>query len=83
MYPARGRVIPHIEKLIASGENVSVEMEYELGIARIEGVSLFNTFKVGLAEMPGFTLHQGGAKYSWDGQTAFGMIERSNWEDQL
>lgn len=83
MYPARGRLIPHIGTLEASGEDVSVEMEYELGVARIEGVSLFNTFKVGLAEMPGFTLHQGGAKYTWDGQTAYGMIERSNWEEKL
>ncbi len=83
MYPARGRLIPHIDKLVASGEDVTVEMEYELGIARIEGVSLFNTFKVGLAEMPGFTLQQGGAKYTWDGQTTYGMLERSNWEEQL
>lgn len=83
MYPARGRLIPHMEKLVASGEDVSVEMEYELGVARIEGVSLFNTFQVGLVEMPGFTLQQGGAKYSWDGQTTFGMMERSNWADKL
>ncbi len=83
MYPARGRLIPHMDKLIASGEDVSVEMEYELGVARIDAVSMFNTFKAGLAEMPGFTLQQGGAKYSWDGQTAYGMLERSNWQDKL
>ncbi len=83
MYPARGRLIPHMTSVIAEGEDVSLEMEYELGVARIAGRSLFNTFKVGLAEMPGFTLQQGGAKYSWDDQETYGMLERSNWEDKL
>ena len=29
----------------------------------------------------GLRLQQGGARYSWDGQSAYGMIERSSWED--
>jgi hypothetical protein len=33
--------------------------------------------------MPGFSLNQGGAKYTWDGQSTYGMVERSSWADQI
>jgi hypothetical protein len=58
-------------------------LQSELGTTRIGGVSELNAFKHGLAEMPGFTLNQGGAKYTWDGQTAYGMVERSSWDSQI
>lgn len=77
MYPARATRAPWLDQLIASGEDVSLELESELGTARIAGVGCLNTFKSGLAEMPGFALNQGGARYEWDGQVAYGMVERS------
>jgi hypothetical protein len=46
-------------------------------------VSELNAFKHGIAEMPGFTLNQGGARYTWDGQSAYGMVERSSWASQV
>ncbi len=82
-YPARARNIPFMRALVAGGDDVSVELESELGITRIGGVSAFNTFKLDIPELPGFALQQGGARYSWDGQTAFGMLERSTWESQI
>jgi hypothetical protein len=33
--------------------------------------------------MHGLDLHQGGARYSWDGQSAYGMIERSATPGQI
>ena len=77
MYPATGRTLPWLDRMVAEGEDMSLELESELGVTRIAGVGGLNTFKAGIAEMPGFVLNQGGAKYTWDGQTAWGMVERS------
>jgi hypothetical protein len=82
-YKAKATKIPWLERLMVRGDDVSLELESELGTTRIEGSSTLNTFRHGIAEMPGFTLQQGGAKYTWDGQTAYGMLERSSWEDQI
>lgn len=77
-YPAVASKIPWLESLVASGEDLSLEMTSDLGVTKIGGVGQFNTYKTGIAEMPGFALNQGGAKYTWDGQTAYGMCERSS-----
>lgn len=77
MYPAKATKVPWLDKLIPEGEDMSLELEYERGAARIGGVGCLNSYKSGIAEMPGFSLNQGGAKYTWDGQTAYGMVERS------
>jgi hypothetical protein len=82
-YKAKATRIPWLERLMVSGDDVSLELESELGITKIAGSSELNTYRLGIAEMPGFTLQQGGAKYTWDGQTAYGMLERSSWEDQI
>jgi hypothetical protein len=60
---------------------MSIELESDLGVTRIAGIGCLNTYKSGLAEMTGFALNQGGAKYTWDGQTAYGMVERSVLKD--
>jgi len=77
MYPATGTTLPWLDEMVAEGEDLSLELESELGVTRIAGVGGLNTFKAGIAEMPGFVLNQGGARYTWDGQTAWGMVERS------
>ncbi|MET0589433.1 MAG: hypothetical protein ABWZ75_13010 [Novosphingobium sp.] len=83
MYPATASKIPFLSGLTASGEDVSLELEYELGTVRISGITSLTTWKSGIAEMPGFTLQQGGVRYDWDGQAAYGMIERSSWASQI
>ena len=47
-------------------------------LTRIDGVTAPSTFRVGNPDIGGLNLQQGGVKYTWDGQTAYGMIERSS-----
>jgi len=88
MYPARATRIPFIRRVIAEGEDVSLELETELGRHRIGGTTGLSTFRVNNAEMAalgaaGFTLQQGGARYTWDGMATYGMIERSATGKQM
>jgi hypothetical protein len=80
MYPARAVKIPWLRRIIGEGDDVSVELESDLGITRIQGVTALSTFRVGNPDIGGLNLHQGGVRYTWDGQTAYGMIERSAHE---
>ncbi len=78
-YAATASKIPWLAEL-SDGQDTSLELQSELGTTRIEGLGCLNTFKVGSeGELAGFALNQGGTKYTWDGQTAYGMIERSTW----
>jgi len=77
-YPARARKIPFLRNLKVRDDDLSLELESELGVTRIDGVSELTTIRVGNPDTMGLTLQQGGAKYTWDGQTAYGMIERSS-----
>lgn len=77
-YPAKARNIPFLRTLLPRGDDVSVELESELGITRIGGSTALGIIKVGSPDTMGLTLQQGGALYSWDGQEAYGMIERSS-----
>jgi hypothetical protein len=81
MYPAVATKIPWLDEPVPEGEDMSLELEYDGKIARISGVGCLNSYKSGIAEMPGFVLNQGGAKYTWDDQTAYGMTERSVLKD--
>lgn len=88
MYPARATKIPFIREVMAEGDDVTLELETELGTHRISGTTCLSTFKVNNPDMAalgaaGFTLQQGGARYTWDGMTSFGMIERSALGKQM
>ena len=78
MIPARAVKSPWLRRAVGSGDDVAVEFESELGITRIEGVTALSTFRIGNPDMGGFNLQQSGALYRWDGQSAYGMIERSS-----
>jgi len=80
MYPARAVKIPWLRRIVGEGDDVSLELESDLGITRIQGVTALSTFRVGNPDIGGLNLHQGGVRYNWDGQTAYGMIERSAHE---
>lgn len=80
MYRARAVKIPWLRRIVSEGDDVSLQLESELGITRIGGVTAPSTFRVGNPDIGGLNLQQGGAKYTWDGQAAFGMIERSSHE---
>ena len=82
-YSAVATKIPWLTELTGE-QDTSLELESELGVTRIAGVGCLNTFKVGSeGELAGFALNQGGTKYSWDGQSAYGMIERSTWLNKV
>lgn len=78
MYPARAVKVPWLRRIVAAGDDCSLELESDLGITRIDGVSALSTFRVSSDQMNGLNLQQGGVRYSWDGQSAYGMIERSS-----
>ena len=80
MYPAKAVKIPWLRRIIGEGDDCSLELQSELGITRISAVSALSTFRVGNPDIGGLNLHQGGVKYTWGRQTAYGMIERSSHE---
>jgi len=78
MYPAKATRIPWLRRLTGSGDDVTLELTSELGVTRIGGVTTLNTFKAKSPDLLGLNLQQGGVRYDWDGQVAYGMIERSS-----
>jgi len=80
MYPARAIKIPWLRRIVGEGDDVSLELESDLGITRIQGTTALSTFRVGNPDIGNLNLHQGGARYTWDDQVAYGMIERSSHE---
>ena len=78
MYPARATKIPFLRNIMPNGDDVSLELESELGITRIEGVTTLPTFHLGNPGTNGMNNNQGAARYIWDGQATYGMIERSS-----
>lgn len=79
-YPAKMVKVPWLRRIVSEGDDVSLALESELGITEIGGVTLPSTFRVGNPDIGGLNLQQGGALYSWGGQSAHGMIERSAHE---
>ena len=86
VYPGEGKLIParvleapRLRRLIPSGDPVPVVFESELGITHVEGVTLNTTHDTAhRPELPNFpVLFQGECKYTWDGEEAYGMLERS------
>jgi hypothetical protein len=80
LIPARITKAPFLRRIVASGDDASVELESELGLTRIHGVSALSTFRIGNPDIGGLNLQQGGALYTWDDQRAYGMLERSSHE---
>jgi hypothetical protein len=77
---------PWLRRLQPSGEDVSVVLETAKGTTRIEGASIMSNFMVmgGVGSSADFpVLQQAIARYSWDGETAQGMMERSMPGDQV
>jgi hypothetical protein len=86
MHAARAIRIPWLRQLLEEGDDVALELESDLGVTRIEGRTMLTTYMI-LSTADGvpvdFNLHQGGARYTWDGMTSFGMIERSSTAAQM
>jgi hypothetical protein len=90
LIPAQVVDAPWLEHLEPKGQDVSVTLETEDGrSATIGGETVLSTFHVmnaavGAAGMVGdFRLQQAIVRYSWDGESATGMLERSSASDQV
>jgi len=84
LVPARVVEAPWLRAPQASGQDVSVVLETDRGAVRIEGESVLSTFHGLSADTgPGLVLQQAVVHYSWDGESANGMMERSTPHDQL
>jgi hypothetical protein len=78
--PTRCRSTPWLTGVRASGEDVSFALLGPSGVVEIEGVTDASSFRPPRqtstgAEFP--LLHSGIARYRWDGEEAYGMVERS------
>ena len=78
--PARAVKAPWLRTLTPSGEDASCVLETEDGrTVTINGETALSTFMVMPPEVGGgLQLHQAIARYTWDGETANGMLERSS-----
>jgi hypothetical protein len=77
---------PWLRRLQPDGEDVSVVLETAGGTTRIQGTSVLSNFSVmgGIGANPDFpVLQQGIVRYTWDGETANGMMERSTRGGQI
>jgi prepilin-type processing-associated H-X9-DG protein len=78
MHRAAARKIPFLRNIMGRGDDVSLELESELGITRIGGTTELCTFHLGNPGTNGFNNQQSGVRYTLDGMQTFGMIERSS-----
>lgn len=91
VFDGRGRQIsarviqaPWMTRLIDKGDDASLVLDSEAGTIRIHGEVLSSLFDHHLFEMASTSvLHQGTARYSWDGEEAIGLIERCTLKDRL
>lgn len=95
LIPARVVEAPWLRRLQPLGEDVSVVLETAGGQVRIEGETVLSTHDITdpatvpaeqLATLANWTfpaLQQAGVRYTWDGETTYGMLERSIPTDQL
>jgi hypothetical protein len=67
---------PWLGDLHANGEDVPVVLGSARGTVSIHGQTILSTFMV-LGPLEGFALHQSIVRYTWDGEAANGMMERS------
>jgi prepilin-type processing-associated H-X9-DG protein len=84
--PARVVQAPWLRTMQPSGQDVSVVLETESGETAIHGESIISTFSAisGLGMSGSFPiLQQAITRFSWDGEVANGMMERSTMPDQM
>jgi hypothetical protein len=77
---------PWLRQLQPKDEDVSVVLETAQGTTRIQGSSILSTFSVmgGIGANPDFpVLQQALVRYTWGGEKANGMMERSTRANQI
>ena len=84
LIPARVLRAPFLRTLTPRREDVSLVLETARGTIAIGGETLASTFHVMPPEVGGgLQLQQALARYTWDGESGVGMIERSTTPERL
>lgn len=84
LIPARVVDAPWLRRLVPSGEAVPCVLETADGTVQIEAQTALSTFMVMPPEVGGgLQLNQSIVRYSWDGESANGMMERSTSPDAV
>lgn len=82
--PARVVRAPWMTRLVEKGDDASLVLDSAEGTIRIGGEVLSSLFDHHWFEMADTSiLHQGTARYSWDGEEAIGLIERCTLKDRI
>lgn len=82
--PARIVSAPWMTRLIEKGDDASLVLETAAETVRIEGEVVASLFDDHLFEMAATSvLHQGTARYSWDGEQTIGLIERCTVRERI
>ncbi len=83
-HSARVIEAPWMTRLRGTGANAGVVLESALGTVRIDGEVLLSLFDHHHFEMADTSiLHQGTARYVWDGEETIGLIERCTLRNRL
>jgi len=89
MRPAVVQQAPWMTSVAPSGQDASVVLSSDGEEITINGRTHATTFRNNWSDTPNsgwpseLLLQQGCARYEWDGEEAFGMIERSAFKDRL
>jgi hypothetical protein len=83
LIPARVVQAPWLRSLQPRGQDVSLVLETDGGPTTIAGETVLSTFSMLGGGVGGFNLQQAIARYTWDGEIANGMLERSSPSDQV
>jgi hypothetical protein len=84
LVPARVLQAPWLRTLQAAGEDVTVVLESERGVTAVQGETVLSTFMVMPPDVGGgLDLQQAIVRYTWEGETAHGMLERSSLPDAM
>ncbi len=84
LLPAKVTRAPWMTSLGGADEDATLELRTARGTVTIEGQTVLSTFDHHLFEMAeSSVLHQGVARYRWDGEEAMGLIERCTLREHL
>jgi hypothetical protein len=84
LMPARVVQSPWLRKLMSTGDDATAVLQTDKGTITIDGITTASTFMIMPPEVGGgFTLQQALVRYTWDGETGTGMLERSATAPQL
>jgi hypothetical protein len=78
LIPARIIDAPWLRRLQPKGQDVSLVLETDQGTTRIQGDTVVSTFHMLPGGPGGFNLQQAITRYTWEGESANGMLERSS-----